>query len=108
MPSPVAEMDVARVAAREQRAGLFAGGALTVVALGLIVFAVVAWARTPAGGRDVVQPVAVSALQAPGARVQAAAGVAAPVARTATDRAAGSAASAGVSRSRRIDHLAMT
>src|SRR3954454_13995583 len=102
MPSPVAEMDVARIVAREQRAGLLAGGALTVVALGLIVFAVVAWMRTPAERTDVARPVRVSAVQAPPEPAQAAADADAPAA---LDAAAGP---AGASHSRRIDHLPIT
>jgi hypothetical protein len=106
MPSPLAEMDVARIAAREQRAGLLVGGALTVVALGLIVFAVVAWMRTPAERTDVARPVRVPAGQAPPAPAQAAAGADAPAALAGTGHAA--AGPAGASRSRRIDHLPIT
>src|SRR3954447_17810274 len=102
MPSPVAEMDVARIVAREQRAGLLAGGALTVVALGLIVFAVVAWIRTPAERTNGARPVSVSAVHAPPEPAQAAADADAPAA---LDAAAGPAAA---SRSRRIDHLPTT
>jgi hypothetical protein len=106
MPSPVSEMDVARIAVREQRAGLLAGSALTVVALGLLVFAVVAWMRTPAERTDVARAVRVSAVPASPAPVQAAAGADAPAALAGTGHAA--AGPAGASRSRRIDHLPIT
>lgn len=97
-------MDVARLAAREQRAGLLAGGALAVVALCVVVFAVVAWLRTSAG-REVAQPVAAVVVQAPPAPVQ---GADAPAAPTGTSRANDAAGPAGASGSRRVDHLPMT
>jgi hypothetical protein len=106
MPSPVAEMDVARIAARERRAGLLAGAALTVVALSVLAFALVASMHISAGGEPVVQPVPASALQTPPAAVPVAAREPAPAVRAGTGPA--SAGPAGAAQSRRIDHLPVT
>ena len=92
-------MDVARLAAREERAGLLAGGALAVVAVGLVAFALVAWMRTSAGGA-VAQPGAT-----PRAPVTSAPAPAAPAG---TGRARAAAGPAGTSGSGRADHLPMT
>jgi hypothetical protein len=57
MPAPLPDMDAAKIAARERRAGLFAGAALAVVALAVMVFALSALAGAPAGGTRAAAPV---------------------------------------------------
>src|SRR5690348_16600845 len=86
MPSPP-EMDVARIAAREQRAGLLAGGALTLAALVLVVSAVVAWMHLSAApGSGGARPVRAAAVQAPLAPVRVADVGVAPAPRSASTR----------------------
>jgi hypothetical protein len=108
MPSPLPEMDAARIAARERSADLLAGASLTVVVLAAIVFALSAWPDAPAAGKRVARPVGTPAPQTPAAPVQAADGENTPAPRTAGSRAAASADPAGASRSRRIDRIPMT
>jgi hypothetical protein len=68
MPAPLPDMDAAKIAARERRAGLLAGAALAVVALAVMVFALAALAHPPAGGKRAAAPVVTSPPQpAPGA-----------------------------------------
>jgi hypothetical protein len=103
MPSPP-EMDVARIAAREQRAGLLAGGALTLAALGLVVSAVVAWMHLSAAHGSAARPVRAAAVPAPLAPVRVADVGVAPAPRSASTsddavRASGNG---------RVDHIPMT
>jgi hypothetical protein len=65
MPAPLPDMDAARIAARERRAGLLAGAALAVVAVGVIVFALFALGGARGGDTRASEPVAAapSALQ---------------------------------------------
>jgi hypothetical protein len=63
MPAPLPDMDAARIAARERRAGLLAGAALAVVAVGVLVFALLALGDAPAGGTRAAAPTVASAPQ---------------------------------------------
>jgi hypothetical protein len=63
MPAPLPDMDAARIAARERRAGLLAGAALAVVAVGVLVFGLLALAGAPAGGPRAAAPIVASAPQ---------------------------------------------
>jgi hypothetical protein len=63
MPAPLPDMDAARIAARERRAGLLAGAALAVVAVGVLVFGLLALAGAPAGGTRAAAPAVASAPQ---------------------------------------------
>jgi hypothetical protein len=107
MPTPLSDMDAARIAAREQRAGLLAGAAVALIALAVIAFALVALDDAPAAGQPAVAPTVTSGPQTaaiasrfPGSEVPAAP-------RTETGSAAASADPASASR-RRIDRIPMT
>ena len=105
MPSPLPEMDASRIAARERRLSLLAGAALTVVALGVLVFAIVAWTRAPAPSKAVAEPIVAAAPQTPAAADQAGSGGAAQRSGSRGGRAADAQQS---SRSRSGDRIPMT
>jgi len=106
MPSSPPEMHASRVAARERRASLVAGVALTVLALGVLVFALIAWKRAPTEEQGAVRPILASAPQAPTAAIQA--GDDAADVPGAGTRAVRSAGAASASDSRAVDRIPMT
>jgi hypothetical protein len=92
-------MDASRIAARERRASLLAGAALTVVALSVLVFAVVTWTNAAAPGEGAAGPIVTRAAQTAPAAVQAGDG---------GGRGGGSADATGGSRSGPGDRIPMT
>jgi hypothetical protein len=108
MPTPLPEMDAARIAARERRVGLLAGASLTVVLLSVFVFALTALTGAPAeSDRAARRIVAPAAQTPPAAPVQAGGSEDTPAPRAAGSRAV-SADRAGSSRRRSIDRIPMT
>jgi hypothetical protein len=101
-------MDSSRIAARERRASLLAGAALTAVALGVLVFAIIAWTRAPAEGTGAARAILTSAPQTPSAAIQAGNGEDAPAGGMGTSRAFPSVGAASASSSRDVDRIPMT
>jgi hypothetical protein len=99
-------MDAARIAARERRAGLLAGASLTVVALSVFVFALIAWTKAPGEGQGVAKPVVTPAARTPPVQPAGSENTAALL--TASRRAATSADPVRASRSGHIDRIPMT
>jgi hypothetical protein len=107
MPTPLSEMDAARIAAREQRAGLLAGAALAVIALAVTAFALFALVDAPAAGQRAPEPIVTSTPQTPATPFRFARRDDTPARGTGTGRAAASATPASAPGSR-IDRIPMT
>ena len=88
MPAPLPDMDAARIAARERRAGLLAGAALAVVAVVVMAFALHTLAAAPVGATRAAAPVVTPAAPAPPAATPLAGSVDTPAPVRGTSRAA--------------------
>jgi hypothetical protein len=102
-------MDASRIAARERRVSLLAGAALTAVALGVLAFAVIAWAHTPTEVKSApAGPLLTPAGQTQAPAVQAGSGGDAADLPNRRSRAAESGDAARASGRRAVDRIPMT